>query len=168
MKHRSPLTLFLHPQPLCCIFLWEFLFEKNLYLLQYCFCFMIWFSGINMWDLRSPTRDRTHTFCIGKQNLSQRNSRQVPALCFLWRLWMLSVSCIFFPSYSSSSLPLSRTLLFVPSSLSLLSICIYLFSPSPGSQGQNSGKLPPFQSAGQGLFLHWPPISNNRLPCCCL
>ena len=28
MKHRSPLTLFLHPQPLCSIFLWEFLFEK--------------------------------------------------------------------------------------------------------------------------------------------
>ena len=46
---------------------------------------MIWFSGSNMWDLRSPTRDRTHTFCIGKQNLGQWNNRQVPARCFLWR-----------------------------------------------------------------------------------
>ena len=34
-------------------------------LLPYCFCFM--FSPQGIWDLRSPTRDRTCTPCIGRK-----------------------------------------------------------------------------------------------------
>ena len=106
-----------------------------------------------MWDLSSPTRDGTHTFCIGKQNLSQQNIRQGPILLFsvetmnaISFLYLLSkLELKFTPSILYRSLyPL----------LSIPSFYIYLFSPSPGSQGQNPGYLPAFQSTRQGLFLH--------------
>ena len=31
-----------------------------------------------MWDLRSPTRDQTHTHCIGKRNINHWTAREVP------------------------------------------------------------------------------------------
>ena len=37
-----------------------------------------------LWDLSSPTKDRTHILCIGRQVLNHRTSREVPkALQFL-------------------------------------------------------------------------------------
>ena len=50
-------------------------------LLQYCFFFYVlvfWPRG--MWDLSSPTRDRTLTPCIGRQSLNHWTTREVPAL----------------------------------------------------------------------------------------
>ena len=52
-------------------------------MLQYCFCFYIlvfWLRG--MWDLSSPTRDRTHTPCIGRRNLKHWTAREVPGGSF--------------------------------------------------------------------------------------
>ena len=31
-----------------------------------------------MWDLSSPTRDRTHTLCIGRRSLNHWTAREVP------------------------------------------------------------------------------------------
>ena len=36
-----------------------------------------------MWDLSSPTRDRTRTPCIGRQSLNHWTTREVPN-CFFW------------------------------------------------------------------------------------
>ena len=50
-------------------------------LLQYCFCVMVcffWPGG--MLDLSPPTRDWTHTTCIGRQSLNHWTAREVPAL----------------------------------------------------------------------------------------
>ena len=33
-----------------------------------------------MWDLSSPTRDRIHTPCIGRQSLNNWTAREVPAM----------------------------------------------------------------------------------------
>ena len=52
--------------------------SKIIYLLQYCFCSVFsvfWQQGI--WDLSYPTRNRTHTPCIGRQNLNHWTSREV-------------------------------------------------------------------------------------------
>ena len=38
-----------------------FFFNSLLNLLQYCFCFMLWFYGQRIWNLSSLTRDQTHT-----------------------------------------------------------------------------------------------------------
>ena len=38
-----------------------------------------------MWDLSSPTRNQTHTPCIGGQSPNHWNNRQVPHLDMLWR-----------------------------------------------------------------------------------
>lgn len=35
-----------------------------------------WLQG--MWDLSSPAKDQTHTFCIGRQSLNHRTTREVP------------------------------------------------------------------------------------------
>ena len=53
-------------------FFWCGAFLKSLSnLLQHCFCFMLWIFELQvMWDLSSPTRDRTCTHCIGKRSLS--------------------------------------------------------------------------------------------------
>ena len=47
---------------------WFFVSLKTLLnLLQYCCCFMLWFSwSCSMWDLSSPTQDWTHNPCIGR------------------------------------------------------------------------------------------------------
>ena len=55
------LTTVLPGKPQCGQFL-----KSLLKLLQYCFCFMIFFWPQGMWDLSSPTRDRTHNPCIGR------------------------------------------------------------------------------------------------------
>ena len=53
-------------------------------LLQYCFCFMFWLFWLRgMWDLSSPTRDRTHTPCLRRQSLNHRTTREVPEEWFL-------------------------------------------------------------------------------------
>ena len=36
-----------------------------------------------MWDLGSPTRDRTRTLCIGRRSLNHWTAREVPRLIFL-------------------------------------------------------------------------------------
>ena len=41
---------------------------------------VFWSQG--MWDLSSPTRDRTHTPCIGRQSLNHWTAREVPSLWF--------------------------------------------------------------------------------------
>ena len=38
-----------------------------------------------MWDLSSPTRDRTHVPCIGRQILDHWTTREVPILFVLLR-----------------------------------------------------------------------------------
>ena len=40
-----------------------------------CFCLVFWPRG--MWDLSSPTRDQTHTSCIGRQSLNHWTAREV-------------------------------------------------------------------------------------------
>ena len=63
-----------------------FFFDVDLYflksllnLLQYCFCFMFWcFWPRGMWDLSSPTRDRTRRPCIGRRSLNHWTAREVP------------------------------------------------------------------------------------------
>ena len=62
---------------------------------------VFWSQG--MWDLSSPTRDRTHTPCIGRQSLNHWTAREVPSLWFWfvfpWWLVMLSIfSCACCPS----------------------------------------------------------------------
>lgn len=49
-------------------FFWCGLFLKSLlYLLEYCFCFVRYiYLPHCIWDLSFPTRDRTHTPCIGR------------------------------------------------------------------------------------------------------
>ena len=53
--------------------------KSLLNLLQYCFCiFMLMvFCLQGMWDLSSPTRDRTHTPCIGR-SLNHWTAREFP------------------------------------------------------------------------------------------
>ena len=53
------------------IFLFTWIILKSLLnLLQHCLCCLCssFFHG-GMWDPGSPTRDQTHTSCIGKQSL---------------------------------------------------------------------------------------------------
>ena len=47
-------------------------------LLFYVFVFWPW----GMWDLSSPTRDWTHTPCIGRQSLNHWTAREVPVWVF--------------------------------------------------------------------------------------
>ena len=47
------------------------------------FFFMFWFFWLQaMWDLSSPTRDRTCTPCIGRQRLNHWTAREVPQFSF--------------------------------------------------------------------------------------
>ena len=39
-----------------------------------------------MWDLSSPTRDQTHTSCIGRQSLNHRTTREVPNLINIYQV----------------------------------------------------------------------------------
>ena len=65
-------------------FLWCGPFLKSLLnLLQYCFCFMLWcFWSQGMWDLSSPTRDRTHHPCTGRWSLNHWTTREGPYWTF--------------------------------------------------------------------------------------
>ena len=90
---------------------------------------MIWFYGSNNWDLSSPARDETHTFCIEKQSLNQWNIREVPTLLFSVEA-MNAISFLYLLSklelkLTPSILSSLCTLLFIPFSLSLLSVFIY-------------------------------------------
>ena len=42
-----------------------------------------------MWDLSSPTRDQTHTPCIGRQSLNHRTAREVPRNPFFYFLFFI-------------------------------------------------------------------------------
>ena len=42
---------------------------------------VFWPGG--MWDLSSPTRDRTHTPCMGRRSLNHWTTREVPKRSFL-------------------------------------------------------------------------------------
>ena len=55
--------------------------KSLLNLLQYCFCFIFWFFGPwDMWDLRSPSKDWTHSLCLERRSLSHCTTREVPQL----------------------------------------------------------------------------------------
>ena len=55
-----------------------------LLLLQYCFCFMLWFFGHEAGgDLSSSTRDQTCNLCIGRRSLNHWTTREVPISAFL-------------------------------------------------------------------------------------
>ena len=52
--------------------------KSLLNLLQYCFCSVFWFFGCEACgNLSSPTRDRTHTPCIGRRSLNHWAAREV-------------------------------------------------------------------------------------------
>ena len=58
--------------------------KSLLNLLQYCFCFMFWFFGLQgMWNLRSLIRDWTWTPCIGRWTPNHWTSREIPGLGIL-------------------------------------------------------------------------------------
>jgi len=50
--------------------MWTIL-EPLLNLLPCCFCVMFWYSGPEVWDLTSPTRDQTNTPCIRRWSQPQ-------------------------------------------------------------------------------------------------
>ena len=59
--------------------------KSLLNLLQYCFCFMFWcFWPWGMWDLSSPTRDRTRAPCIGRRSFNRLTAKEVLGLSSLW------------------------------------------------------------------------------------
>ena len=68
-------------------------------LLEYClfYVFLSWPQGL--WDLNSPTRDQTHTPCIGRCGLNHWTAREVPSqpfliLCFLiYEMGVCRVPC---------------------------------------------------------------------------
>ena len=71
--------------------------KSLLNLLQYCFCFMFWFFGCDwprgVQNLSSPTRDWTHTPCIGRQSLNHWTVREIPySLPFLSRTKIFHVT----------------------------------------------------------------------------
>ena len=73
----TSLGLELHPRPY--FFDVDHFLKSLLNLLPYCFCFMFlvfWPRG--MWDLSSPTRDRTHTSCIGRRSPNHCATKEVP------------------------------------------------------------------------------------------
>ena len=51
---------------------------------KHCFCFVLLLWPRGMWDLSSPTRDQTHTPCIGRGSLSYSTVREVPWIFFLF------------------------------------------------------------------------------------
>ena len=71
--------------------------KSLLNLLQYCLCFMFWFFGCDwprgVQNLSSPTRDWTHTPCIGRQSLNHWTVREIPySLPFLSRTKIFHVT----------------------------------------------------------------------------
>ena len=54
----------------------EFVIEFVTILLIFFYVLVFWLFG--MWDLSSPTRDRTRTPCIGRQSLNHWTAREVP------------------------------------------------------------------------------------------
>ena len=40
----------------------------------------VWCFDFDVWDLSSPTRDQTHTLCIGRWSLNQWTAREVPSV----------------------------------------------------------------------------------------
>ena len=55
-------------------------------MLPYCFCFMFlfYFCSWGMWDLSSPTRDRTHTICTGRWSLNPWTTSEVSYQYHFW------------------------------------------------------------------------------------
>ena len=50
---------------------------------------MFWFFGPqSTWDLSLPTRDQTHTPCIGRQSLNHWTTREVPTMIFFLVLYV--------------------------------------------------------------------------------
>ena len=44
--------------------------------------YVLFFWPQGVWDLSPPTRDRTHTPCIGRRSLNHWTAREVPSLIF--------------------------------------------------------------------------------------
>ena len=65
----------------------------NLNSLQYCFHFILVFWPWGICDLGSPTRDQTHTPCIGRQSLNHWTTREVPLGSLLQTPQSLGESC---------------------------------------------------------------------------
>ena len=58
-------------------------FALIIFMHGYCFCFMLWcFGKGGMWDLTSPTMDRTSRSCTGRQSLNHQTTREVPT-CYI-------------------------------------------------------------------------------------
>ena len=63
------------------LFLCRSLLKSLLNMLKYCFCLIFHFFGLcSMWDLSSPTRNRTCTPCIGRQSLNHWGARKAPRI----------------------------------------------------------------------------------------
>ena len=70
--------------------------KSLLNLLQYCFCLMFWFQGLQgMCDLSSWIRDQTYTLCIRRCSLNNWTTREVPPLesQHLFHQFLLPLSC---------------------------------------------------------------------------
>ena len=66
--------------------------KSSLHLSQYCFHCMFCFLGCKAtWAFSSPTRDRTHTPCIGRRSLNHWTTRAVP---LYFRKRQVSPSCV--------------------------------------------------------------------------
>ena len=70
--------------------MWTFFkdFIEFVNLLWYCFCFTFWgfwgfFWSRGMWDFSSPTRDQTHTPCIGRHRLNPQDHQGSPSVMVL-------------------------------------------------------------------------------------
>ena len=47
--------------------------------------FLFYFSGLQgMWDLSPPTRDQTHTPCLGRRSLNHWTARELPWVLFFF------------------------------------------------------------------------------------
>ena len=102
---------------LSCIFfvMWTIfkVFIEFVTILLLFYVLVFWPQG--MWDLSSPTRDRTHTPCIGRQSLNHWTTSEVPALYSL-----LPVSYHFHYCSFITYLLLSRTIVSVVGVLGLI------------------------------------------------
>ena len=92
---RSTWTLKSHADDMYSWFFLEYFFDVDhffkvfiesvtIFLLFY----VLDFWPLGMWDLSSPSRDQTHTLCIGRWSLNHWTARKVP-LDILYRLFLV-------------------------------------------------------------------------------
>ena len=60
------------------IFIYLFIFDVDHFKVYYFLQFYVWnFWPQGMWDPSSPTRDQTHTLCIGKQSHNNWTAKEI-------------------------------------------------------------------------------------------